>query len=208
MALLKKSFYTRKDVVQISKELLGKKLVTNFNKKLTSGIIVETEAYRGPDDKACHAFNNRRTPRTEVMFHEGGVAYVYTIYGMYDLFNVVTGEENMAHVVLIRGLEPLEGLDFMQLRRGGMDIKPLLTAGPGRLGMALGIKKSHSGVNLMDNKGGVWIEEIGNKIKDTDIVAGPRVGMSTAEECSNWPWRFRIKGNKWTSKPNHVEYDL
>lgn len=208
MSLLKKSFYTRTDVVQVSKELLGKILITNFEGQYTAGMIVETEAYRGPDDKACHAYNNKRTPRTEVMFHEGGVSYVYTIYGMYDLFNVVTAHENMAHAVLIRGLEPLEGIEIMQKRRKNMDVKPLLTAGPGRLGMALGIKKAHSGVSLMDKKGGIWIEDRGVKVDEDQIIAGPRVGMSTAEECSNWPWRFRILNNKWASKPDHVLYDV
>ena len=208
MSLLKKSFYTRTDVLKVSKELLGKFLVTNFAGQYTAGMIVETEAYRAPDDKACHAYNDRRTPRTEVMFHEGGVSYVYTIYGMYDLFNVVSAKKDMAHAVLIRGLEPTDGLDIMQKRRKGMDIKPLLTAGPGRLGMALGIKKAHSCVSLMDKKGGIWIEDRGVKVKEKEIISGPRVGMSTAEECSNWPWRFRILNNKWTSKPDHVEYDI
>ncbi len=208
MSILPKSFYTRSDVVQVSKELLGKLLVSRINGVLTAGTIVETEAYRAPDDKACHAYQNKRTSRTEVMFHEGGCAYVYICYGIHHLFNVVSGEKDMAHVILIRGIEPIKGVEHMMERRGLNQLKPALTAGPGSLSKALGIKKELSGVSLLDKKSKIWIEDQGLNIDKNEIVAGPRVGMSTAEECSHWPWRFRIKGNKWSSKPNTVKYDF
>ena len=208
MSILPKSFYTRTDVVKVSKELLGKLLVSRINGVLTAGTIVETEAYRAPDDKACHAYQNKRTSRTEVMFHEGGCAYVYICYGIHHLFNVVSGEKDMAHVILIRGIEPIKGVEHMMERRGLNQLKPALTAGPGSLSKALGIKKELSGVSLLDRKSKIWIEDQGLNIDKNEIVAGPRVGMSTAEECSHWPWRFRIKGNKWSSKPNTVKYDF
>lgn len=208
MSILPKSFYTRTDVLRVSKDLLGKLLVTKFEDVLTAGTIVETEAYRAPDDKACHAYQNKRTPRTEVMFHEGGCAYVYICYGIHHLFNVVSGEKNMAHVILIRGIEPIKGIDHMMKRRGFDQLKRTLTAGPGSLGKALGIKSAHSGVSLLDKKSKIWIEDQGLEIKENEILSGPRVGMSTAEECAHWPWRFRIKNNKWSSKPNIVKYDF
>ena len=197
---LPKSFYIREDVVQVSKDLLGKFLVTNFDNQLTVGKIVETEAYRAPDDKACHAHNNKRTKRTEVMFAEGGVAYVYLIYGMYHLFNVVTAKEDMAHAVLIRGVEPVENVDTMLQRRSFTKLKNNLTAGPGTLSMALGINKEHTGISLLNKKSPIWIEDRGIIISEKNIIASPRVGVGYAEECALWNWRFRVKDSKWTSK--------
>ena len=110
MKKLKKSFFLRNDVIAISKDLLGKILVTNFNGILTSGKIVETEAYMGPEDKASHAYNGRRTPRTETMFLTGGVSYVYLCYGIHNLFNIVTNKKNIPHAVLIRAIEPFDGI--------------------------------------------------------------------------------------------------
>ena len=133
MKKLPKSFYTRTDVVQISKDLLGKHLVTNFDGQRTVGKIVETEAYRAPDDKACHAHLNRFTKRTQVMFEEGGVAYVYLCYGIHHLFNIVTAKEGMAHAILVRGIEPVENVELMMERRGMDKLKTQLTAGPGVL---------------------------------------------------------------------------
>jgi len=208
VSILTRSFYTRKDVLKVSRQLLGKLLVTKFDGKLTAGTIVETEAYRAPDDKACHAYQNKRTPRTEVMFEEGGCSYVYICYGIHHLFNVVSGQKDMAHVILIRGIEPIKGIDHMMERRGFDHLKTTLTAGPGSLSKALGIKSIHSGVSLLDKKSKIWIEDQGLDIRESEIIEGPRVGVSTAEECSHWPWRFRIKDNKWSSKPNIVKYDF
>jgi len=195
---LPKEFYTRPDVVQISKELLGKFLYTNIDGILTGGMIVETEAYSGRNDKACHAHLERRTKRTEIMYTEGGHAYVYLIYGIYSLFNIVTNVAGLADAVLIRAIEPMEGLPEMQLRRNLPGIQHNLTGGPGLLTMALGIKTKHYGEDLTGNL--IWVEDQGVKIPETEIMASPRVGVAYAEEDALLPWRFRIKGNKWTSK--------
>lgn len=199
MSRLPKSFYIREDVVQISTELLGKYLVTNFEGQKTVGKIVETEAYRAPDDKACHAYNNKKTERTKVMFEEGGVAYVYLCYGIHHLFNVVTGEKNMAHAVLIRGLEPVENIEVMLQRRKMKELKPQLTSGPGVLSKALGIQTQHTNLSLIDNDSLIWIEDRNDFISKDNIIESPRVGVGYAEECALWNWRFRVKGSKWTS---------
>lgn len=193
-------FYQRTDVVDLSKELLGKVLVTQFDDQTTAGMIVETEAYRAPDDKACHAHLNRFTERTKVMFEAGGVAYVYLCYGIHHLFNVVTGHEGMAHAILIRAVEPLEGIDEMLVRRGFEKLKPQLTAGPGVMSKALGIHKSMTGSSLVDSDSAMYIEDRGITVSPDEIIASPRVGIDYAEECAAWPWRFRIRNNRWTSK--------
>lgn len=196
---LTKAFYLRTDVVQVSKELLGKYLVTNFDDQLTAGKIVETEAYRAPDDKACHAYNNRRTKRTEIMFQTGGTAYVYLCYGIHHLFNVVTAPAETAHAVLIRGLEPVDNIELMLKRRNFDKFKPQLTAGPGILSKALGINRFHTGLSLTDDDSLIWLEDRGEQVAEKDIIASPRVGVGYAEECALWNWRFRIKGNAYTS---------
>ncbi len=208
MKVLPTSFYLSEDVVDISKKLLGKTLVSNIDGMRCSGIIVETEAYRAPDDKACHAYANKRTPRTETMFAEGGTSYVYICYGIHDLFNVVTGPKDKAHAVLIRAIEPLEGLEIMQERRKMSIAKKQSCNGPGKFTRAMGIKKIHNGLNLCSKNSSVYIEDSKLRIDPAEIISGPRVGMSTAEECSHWPWRFRIKNNPWTSKPDVVVYDF
>lgn len=200
MNRLPKSFYTRSDVVQISKDLLGKYLVTNFDNTKTVGKIVETEAYRAPDDKACHAHLNRFTERTKVMFEEGGVAYIYLCYGIHHLFNIVTGEKGMAHAVLVRAVEPIENIPAMLARRGMENLKPQLTSGPGIASKALGITKQWTGVSLIAADSPIWIEDRNFSVPESEIIASPRVGIDYAEECALWDWRFRIKGNKFTSK--------
>jgi len=197
---LPRSFYARTDVVQVSKELLGKYLVTNIGGEITAGKIVETEAYRAPDDIACHAYNNRRTARTEVMFAEGGAAYVYLCYGIHHLFNVVTGKQNMAHAVLIRGLEPADNIEAMLARRNMTKLQPRLSAGPGTLTQALGITTELTGVDMTAANNPIWIEDRGGNILPENIIASPRVGIGYAEECMEWPWRFRVKGSEWVSK--------
>lgn len=196
---LPKSFYTSEDVVQISKDLLGKYLVTNFNGFRTAGKIVETEAYRAPDDKACHAHNNRFTNRTKIMFEEGGVAYIYLCYGIHHLFNIVTAKKGMAHAVLIRAIEPAEGVATMLERRALKTVKRQLTGGPGVMSKALGIVKDYTGCSLTGTDAEIWIEDRGLQISTANIIASPRVGIPYAEECIDWPWRFRIKDSRWTS---------
>lgn len=197
---LSSSFYTREDVVQIAKELLGKLLVTNFDGQRTAGRIVETEAYRGPDDKACHAWMNHRTARTEIMFAEGGHAYVYLCYGIHHLFNIVTGKKDMAHAVLIRAVEPVENVELMLARRNMQKPTFKLSAGPGTLTLALGIHTGHSGLSLVEEGTPIWMEDAGENIAEENIVASPRVGVGYVGECALWDWRFRVRGSKWTSR--------
>ena len=200
-------FFTRTDVVQIARDLLGQVLVTEFGGLRTVGRITETEAYRAPDDRACHAWNNRRTARTEVMFREGGRAYIYLCYGIHHLFNVVTGPENAAHAVLIRAVEPLEGLEIMMARRGwaasGKQRLPALTTGPGALSQALGLTTKWSGQPLFDPETPVWIEGWGSRLPDENIVSGKRIGVDSAGLCAEWPWRFWVKHSPFVKKPLH-----
>lgn len=196
--ILPESFYTRKDVVKIAQELLGKVLVTNIDSIYTSGMIVETEAYAGAADKASHAHGNRRTKRTEIMFWQGGMAYVYLCYGIHHLFNVVTNVRDVPHAVLIRAVEPLEGIEHMLERRGKEKLTPSLTAGPGAMSMALGIHTSQTGKSLLDNE--IYIEDRGFRIPSKDIVTSTRVGVAYAQDDAYLPYRFSIRGNKYVSK--------
>ncbi len=192
------TFYLRTDVVQIARELLGKVLVTEFDGRRTAGIITETEAYRAPDDRASHAYNNRRTARTEVMFAEGGRAYVYLCYGIHHLFNVVTGPENTAHAVLIRAVEPLEGLEWMQERRAIKNkTSPALTTGPGTLSQALGLSTRWTGQSLLLPDTPVWLEDRGILVSDENIAAGKRIGVDYAGACADWPWRFWLRESRY-----------
>jgi DNA-3-methyladenine glycosylase len=200
MAKLGLSFYRQTDVVAIARELLGLHLFTRaVGGGLTGGRIVETEAYSGPEDRASHAYGNRRTARTEVMFHAGGVTYVYFCYGMHSLLNVVTGVEGVPHAILIRALEPTCGLTAMLARRGLKQADRRLTGGPGRLAEALGIDTDWSGMSLTGNR--IWIEDRGNRPAEEEIVAGPRVGVAYSGIDAALPWRFRIRASQWTSRP-------
>ncbi|MEM8528067.1 MAG: DNA-3-methyladenine glycosylase [Bacteroidota bacterium] len=199
MNRLTASLYQQTDVVKTAQQLLGKLLVTNFSGQKTSGIIVETEAYRAPDDKACHAYGNKKTKRTKVMFMEGGTAYITLCYGIHHLFNVVTGEEGEAQAVLIRAIEPVEGIEWMLERRKMIKMAPRLTAGPGALSKALGITTDWHGSNLMEKESKIWLEETDISYPETEIIASPRVGIAYAEEWVEVPWRFRVKNSAWTS---------
>ena len=196
--LLKQSFYLNKNVIDVSKNLLGKVLVTNINDIITSGVIVETEAYAGIEDKASHAYNNKRTQRTEMMYQNGGIAYVYLCYGMYHLFNVITNIEEVPHAVLIRAIEPINGINKMQRRRKIKEEKYNLTNGPGKLSIALGIDERFNGESLLSNK--IWIQDNGIKFRKKDILSSPRIGVDYAKEDAHLPYRFYINNNKWISK--------
>lgn len=195
---LDQAFYTRDNVVQIAQDLLGKHLYTNHGGIVTGGMIVETEAYAGIGDKACHAHMNRRTQRTDIMYHNGGVAYVYLVYGMYNLFNIVTNEEGRADAVLVRAIEPTIGIEEMLLRRNMAAPKPNLTAGPGVLSMALGINREHYGTPLTGDT--IWVEDPGIALPATGIAVGPRIGIDYAGDDALLPWRFWLKDNKWVSR--------
>lgn len=199
MSVIDSSFYQREDTVQIAKDLLGKVLITQFNGYITSGRITETEAYKAPEDKACHAYLNRNTKRTKTMFLAGGVAYIYLCYGIHHLFNIVTGPEGSAHAVLVRAIEPLEGMETMCSRRGHTRVKPQLTAGPGVMSKALGIEKHYDGIELAPQRNGIWLTDA-PPLDPSNIIATPRIGIDYAEECIDWPWRFYEKNNPWVSK--------
>lgn len=190
------AYYQTEDVTGLAKDLLGKFLMTKIDGQLTGGMIVETEAYRGPDDRACHAFKHRRTPRTEVMFNRGGVAYIYLCYGIHHLMNVVTGPKDHAHAILIRALEPADGKEVMAGRRG-LEINDVrLTKGPGALSQALGLNSVMTGTSLHTSKTPVWIEDRGVHIDPNQLCFGPRIGVDWAGEAATWPWRFFLKENK------------
>lgn len=199
-AKLGNEFYLRDDVVQIARDLVGKELCTQLNGQiLTSGLIVETEAYSGRNDKACHANDGRRTERTEVMYHRGGVAYVYLCYGIHHLFNVVTNAEGQADAVLIRAIEPLEGTDLILKRRNADSLEPPVAAGPGRLTRALGITTDHYGTDLQGNN--IWIREHPTfKSNELGLEASPRIGVDYAGEHAKRNWRFTIRDHPWVSK--------
>ena len=187
---LKRDFYLRNDVVQISKELLGKYLCTRINGTLTTGMITETEAYAGVTDKASHAYGGRRTNRTETMFGEGGRAYVYLCYGIHHLFNVVTNKAEVPHAVLIRAVKAEDGLTMILKRRNKTAMVKNLSSGPGTVSEALGIKTLLNGADLLGKS--IWIEDRGVSILPSDISSGPRIGVDYAGKDALLPWRFRI----------------
>jgi DNA-3-methyladenine glycosylase len=196
MQKLPLSFYLRKDVVKISKELLGKVLVTNWRGELTSGRIVETEAYEGEIDKASHAFKGR-TARTEVIFGEGGRAYVYLCYGIHQMFNIVTNRNDIPHAILIRAVEPIEGIDIMLRRTGKITLDQTLTRGPGNVGKALGFHTSQCGISLTSDE--LFIADDGFKVTKSMIGASARIGVDYAGDHAEWHYRFFIKRNKYVS---------
>ncbi|WP_375436995.1 DNA-3-methyladenine glycosylase [uncultured Hymenobacter sp.] len=190
-------FYRRPSPVQIARDLLGKHLYTKIGGVVTGGRIVETEAYAHLNDQACHSHLGRYTARTQIMYEPGGVAYVYLVYGRYALFNIITNEASKADAVLIRGLEPLEGIPEMLLRRGTTVVQRNLTGGPGLLTQALGISTQHYSTDLTGDV--IWLEDHQETFPEELIIASPRVGIDYAGLDAALPWRFRIKGSKWTS---------
>ena len=192
-------FYLREDVVQIAKDLLGKVLVTAWEGVRTSGRIVETEAYGGEVDKASHA-SKGRTKRTGVLYEAGGSAYVYLCYGIHQMFNIVTNVNGVPHAVLIRGIEPLEGIDTMLQRTGKKSLDTTLTRGPGNVGKALGFHVSQCGLSLTGDQ--LYIEEDGYVLDQSEIVAAPRIGVAYAGDHALWDYRFYIRGNKYVSGKN------
>ena len=194
---LPRDFYTRPNVLTVARDLLGKLLIvpTRDGTRI-SGLIVETEAYRGPQDRASHAYGGRRTNRTETMYGPGGTAYVYFVYGMYNQFNVVTNVPDIPHAVLVRALEPVEGIEIMRQRRHGLSDQNL-TNGPGKLCIALGIDRSLDRADLTGDS--VWLEQ-GRPVARSKIASGPRIGIDYAEEWIDKPWRFWIRDNPFVSR--------
>ena len=185
--ILPESFYANPDVAEVSRQLIGKRLCTFFDGNFTSGIITETEAYCGRNDRACHANNGLRTERTEVMYGKPGHAYIYLCYGIHHLFNVVTNQEGLADAVLIRSVKPDEGFNIIKKRRNHRSNKEL-SNGPGKLSQALGLHTQFSGKDLYTKP--VWIEE--TRLSFPDIKTSQRIGVEYAGEDAKRPWRFFV----------------
>ena len=195
---LPRAFYTRPNVLTVARELLGRLLVVPApDGTRVSGIIVETEAYRGPQDRACHAYGGRRTDRTRTMYEIGGTAYVYFVYGMYHQFNVVTNVQDVPHAALVRAIEPVEGVEWMRKRRHGRADESL-TSGPGKLCLALGIDRALDRADLLGER--VFVEEGRGPFPRSAIATGPRIGIDYAGEWANKPWRFWVRNNPFVSR--------
>lgn len=191
MSKLPTDYFLQTDVVKLAEDLLGKVILTKRKGIITSGIISETEAYAGIIDKASHAFGNRHTDRTAVMYKSGGIAYVYLCYGIHHLFNFVTNIEGIPHAILLRGIIPVEGIQPMEKRRK-MKLKSKgFTDGPGKVSMALGISVKDNATDLQGNS--IWVEDRGVRIRKEDVIVGPRIGVDYAGEAASWPYRFLIK---------------
>jgi DNA-3-methyladenine glycosylase len=190
-------FYRQKNVCTVARALIGKLLVTKFNRVVTIGRIVETEAYNGVVDKASHAWAGRRTNRTEIMYAAGGVSYVYLCYGIHHLFNVVTNEAETPHAVLIRSLEPLAGIEHMLQRTGKKVLDYTLTRGPGNVSKAMGIYTQHTGLSMQGKE--LYILDDGFRIKPSQLLATPRIGVDYAGDDALLPYRFILKDNPYVS---------
>jgi len=194
---LKREFYLREDTVEVAHDLLGKLIVVPDSEgRRVSGMIVETEAYLGVEDRAAHSYGGRRTPRNEVMYGPAGRVYVFFVYGMYNQFNVVTGPADHPHAILIRAVEPVEGIEIMRERRGEMKDRNL-TSGPGKLCIALAINRALNGEGLRGNR--VWLE-YHRAFSSDEIIVGKRVGIDYAGEDAEKPWRFWVRDNEFVSK--------
>jgi DNA-3-methyladenine glycosylase len=190
-------FYNRDNVVQIAKDLLGKILVTNFENVKTSGRIVEAEAYAGINDKASHAFGGRRTLRNEHMYAQAATAYIYVCYGIHQMFNVVTNNPGIPDAILIRAVEPIEGVEKMLGRTGKVTADYTLTKGPGNVGKAFGFNKIFSGYDLTGDL--IFITDDGCLYPDEHIASSSRIGVAYAGADALLPYRFYLKGNKYVS---------
>ena len=190
------TFYLN-DTFEVAEALLGSKLCTNINNEYISGKIVEVEAYLGEADKGSHAYGGRRTNRTDTMYRQGGISYIYLIYGLYSLFNVVTRENGIPHAILIRALEPVNGIKIMKESRKTDDILNL-TSGPGKLCSALNITREQNGVDLTGDT--IWIEKPEKRIPENKIISAKRIGIDYAEEYKEKLWRFYIEDNPHISK--------
>ena len=193
------SYYQHNDVVFLAKDLIGKTIVSMVDDQLTSGIITETEAYRGVGDKACHAHLGRFTDRTKIMYETGGVAYVYLCYGIHNLFNIITNTNEQADAILIRAVEPVDGINVMLERRGKEKLDKTLTSGPGNFSKAFGLDRSHYGEDLAGDV--IWIENDDKfRFRESEITISKRIGIDYAEEDKDLPWRFYLNSSKFVSK--------
>ncbi|MRH43774.1 DNA-3-methyladenine glycosylase [Aquibacillus halophilus] len=181
--------------LELAKALLGCLLIKQTNEGVAAGIIVETEAYRGPEDQAAHSFNNRRTNRTEIMFGNPGFTYTYSMH-THCLFNVVSGEKDNPEAVLIRAIEPYFNKELMETRRPNIKNEKQITNGPGKLTKALGINMNDYG-HLLTQKP-LWISD--SPLSSFSISSGPRIGIENSGEAKHYPWRYWITGNNYLSR--------
>lgn len=200
---LPRAFYQR-DTETVARELLGQRLVHVVDGQRLTGLIVETEAYLGVRDRACHSFGDRRTPRTESLYLAGGHAYVYFIYGMHFCFNAVTRREGEPEAVLVRAVEPIEGRDIMRSRRPSARHEVDLTNGPGKLCAAMGITRACDRLSLDGSE--LFIEQGDRTFTDDEIVRTPRIGVAYAQEAAGWPLRFTVQGHPCVSKASTVKH--
>lgn len=191
-------YYLNTDVKFLAQDLLGKVLYTNKNNQLTAGIIVETEAYFGTDDKASHAYGGRRTARTETMYQPGGISYIYLCYGIHHLFNIVVSEPDDPKSILIRAVEPFIGTEIIQQRRNRPIEDPAISSGPGSFSKAMGIDMSFNHKDLSGDD--IWIEDTGIQYAPGEIASVPRVGVSYAQEHALLPLRFYVKESRYVSR--------
>lgn len=198
------SFYFR-DPVVVARDLLGKYLVRVNKDGISRGIIVETEAYGGKDDRASHVFGNKVTERNKIWFEKGGISYVYMIYGLYHCLGVITGKKSDPGAVLIRALEPIDGIDLMHKRRKvNPSIKNSLyklCSGPSKICQAMDIDKGLYGQQL--NGESLFLENSNEIITDKDIEITPRIGIDYSKEAAFYPWRFYIKNSNFISVKNY-----
>jgi len=207
MSKIPLDYYQNTDTLKLAKDLIGKLIFTQIEKgRVCGGIITETEAYLGATDKASHAYNNRRTSRTETMYLPGGVAYIYLCYGIHHLFNIVSNKADIPHAILIRGVFPVLGKEIMMKNTGKSNPYPL--DGPGKLTKALGISTTHNSILLTGNT--IWLEDHKIKISESDIMVTPRIGIDYAGEDAGLPYRFVVKEmNKFTMQlPAHFNKHL
>lgn len=188
---LPSSYYLRNNVVEIAKDLIGKEIFTNIDGEFSSGIIIETEAYAGVTDKASHAYGGRRTKRTDIMFANGGVAYVYLCYGIHSLFNIVCSELGVPNAVLIRGIKVATGSELITQRMAKSKFNNGMIHGPGLVTKALGIKVSHNGTELQGKT--IWLEKSDFNFDASRISVTPRIGIEYAGDDALLPYRFALE---------------
>lgn len=198
MAKLKPEYFQNKDVIFLARDLLGKILFTKKNGEITAGIITETEAYFGEEDKASHAYGGRRTLRTEAMYQPGGYSYIYLCYGIHHLFNIVVSLKNDPKSVLIRSVEPYQGFSVIENRRNRPSSDKSISSGPGSVCKALSIDMTFNRKSLTGED--IWIEDSGLQYRTEDIASSLRIGVAYADEHAQLPLRFYLKNNRYVSK--------
>lgn len=192
-------FFLQDDVLKICRKLLGKYLFTQRDGQIAGGIITEVEAYKGTNDRGSHAFGGRRTQRNEMMYHNGGVVYMYLCYGMHHMLNFVTNHEGIPDAILVRGIFPTHGEELMLMRTGKPRISYAVTDGPGKVSKALGLTMADNGCAITYPS--IWIEDRGIIVPDDHVDTLPRIGIDYAGEDAKLPYRYFLN-------PRHLRQSL